>query len=86
MHVCWGNYEGPHPSEVPLADIVDLLYQAHPAELVLEAANPRHEHEWAVFKDHPLPEDKVLVTGVLDSTTNFVEHPEGGRRSRAKRR
>jgi len=76
MHVCWGNYEGPHLSDVPLRDIVDLLYQARPAGLVLEAANPRHEHEWAVFQDHPLPEDKVLVTGVLDSTTNFVEHPE----------
>jgi 5-methyltetrahydropteroyltriglutamate--homocysteine methyltransferase len=76
MHVCWGNYEGPHLTDVPLRDIVDLLYQARPAGLVLEAANPRHEHEWAVFQDHPLPEDKVLVTGVLDSTTNFVEHPE----------
>ena len=76
MHVCWGNYEGPHLSDVPLADIIDLLYQARPAGLVLEAANPRHEHEWAVFRDHPLPEEKVLITGVLDSTTNFVEHPE----------
>jgi 5-methyltetrahydropteroyltriglutamate--homocysteine methyltransferase len=76
MHVCWGNYEGPHLSDVPLADIIDLLYQARPAGLVLEAANPRHEHEWTVFRHHPLPDDKVLVTGVLDSTTNFVEHPE----------
>jgi 5-methyltetrahydropteroyltriglutamate--homocysteine methyltransferase len=76
MHVCWGNYEGPHLSDVPLADIVDLLYEARPAGLVLEAANPRHEHEWAVFCDQPLPAGKQLVTGVLDSTTNFVEHPE----------
>jgi 5-methyltetrahydropteroyltriglutamate--homocysteine methyltransferase len=76
MHVCWGNYEGPHLSDVPLADIVELLYHARPAGLVLEAANPRHEHEWAVFCDYPLPADKQLVTGVLDSTTNFVEHPE----------
>ena len=76
MHVCWGNYEGPHLSDVPLADIIDLLYQARPAGLVLEASNPRHEHEWSVFRDHPLPQEKVLVTGVLDSTTNFVEHPE----------
>lgn len=76
MHVCWGNYEGPHLSDVPLESIIDLLYQAHPAGLVLEAANPRHAHEWLVFRDHPLPKDKVLVTGVLDSTTNFVEHPE----------
>jgi 5-methyltetrahydropteroyltriglutamate--homocysteine methyltransferase len=76
MHVCWGNYEGPHLTDVPLAGIVDLLYQARPAGLVLEAANPRHEHEWIVFEEHPLPEDKVLISGVLDSTTNFVEHPE----------
>ena len=76
MHVCWGNYEGPHLSDVPLADIIDLLYQARPAGLVLEASNPRHEHEWTAFRDHPLPQEKVLVTGVLDSTTNFVEHPE----------
>jgi 5-methyltetrahydropteroyltriglutamate--homocysteine methyltransferase len=76
MHVCWGNYEGPHLSDVPLEDIIDLLYQSRPAGLVLEAANPRHTHEWMVFEDHPLPDDKVLVTGVLDSTTNFVEHPE----------
>jgi 5-methyltetrahydropteroyltriglutamate--homocysteine methyltransferase len=76
MHVCWGNYEGPHLSDVPLADIIDLLYRARPAGLVLEAANPRHEHEWTVFRDHPLPDEKVLITGVLDSTTNFVEHPE----------
>ena len=76
MHVCWGNYEGPHLSDVPLADIIDLLYRARPEGLVLEAANPRHEHEWTVFRDHPLPRDKVLVTGVLDTTTNFVEHPE----------
>jgi 5-methyltetrahydropteroyltriglutamate--homocysteine methyltransferase len=76
MHVCWGNYEGPHLSDVPLAEIIDLLFQARPAGLVLEAANPRHEHEWTVFRDHPLPDNKVLVTGVLDSTTNFVEHPE----------
>jgi 5-methyltetrahydropteroyltriglutamate--homocysteine methyltransferase len=76
MHVCWGNYEGPHLSDVPLAEIIDLLYQARPAGLVLEGANPRHAHEWTVFRDHPLPEQKVLITGVLDSTTNFVEHPE----------
>src|SRR5205814_419177 len=76
MHVCWGNYEGPHLSDVPLADIADLLYAARPAGLVLEAANPRHAHEWTVFQDFPLPDDKVLGTGVLDSTTNFVEHPE----------
>jgi 5-methyltetrahydropteroyltriglutamate--homocysteine methyltransferase len=77
MHVCWGNYEGPHLSDVPLAEIIDLLYQARPAGLVLEGANPRHAHEWTVFRDHPLPEQKVLITGVLDSTTNFMA--EGAR-------
>jgi 5-methyltetrahydropteroyltriglutamate--homocysteine methyltransferase len=77
MHVCWGNYEGPHLSDVPLAEIIDLLYQARPAGLVIEGANPRPEHEWTVFRDHPLPQQKVLVTGVLDSTTNFMA--EGAR-------
>ena len=76
MHVCWGNYEGPHLRDVPLRDIVDLLFQARPAALVLEGSNPRHAHEWTIFEDVRLPEGKVLVTGVLDSTTNFVEHPE----------
>ncbi|HEY7063363.1 MAG TPA: cobalamin-independent methionine synthase II family protein [Chloroflexota bacterium] len=76
LHVCWGNYEGPHTHDVPLADIVDLLLQARPAGLVLEAANPRHAHEWHVWEDVKLPDDKFLVTGVLDTTTNFVEHPD----------
>ncbi|MBV9010727.1 MAG: cobalamin-independent methionine synthase II family protein [Pseudonocardiales bacterium] len=76
MHLCWGNYEGPHHHDLPLANIIDLVLRARPAALCLEAANPRHEHEWAVFKDVPLPEGKVLIPGVLDTTTNYIEHPE----------
>ena len=76
MHVCWGNYEGPHHRYLPLASIVDLVLRARPAAICLEAANPRHEHEWAVFRDVRLPDDKVLVAGVIDTTTNFIEHPE----------
>jgi 5-methyltetrahydropteroyltriglutamate--homocysteine methyltransferase len=76
LHVCWGNYEGPHHLDVPLADILDLVLDARPAALSFEAANPRHAHEWTVFEDVELPEGKVLIPGVLDSTTNYVEHPE----------
>jgi 5-methyltetrahydropteroyltriglutamate--homocysteine methyltransferase len=76
LHLCWGNYEGPHHRDVPLADIVDLVLDARPAALSFEAANPRHAHEWTVWEDVDLPEGKVLIPGVLDSTTNYVEHPE----------
>ena len=76
LHVCWGNYEGPHHHDVPLRDLMSTLLQARPAALVLEAANPRHAHEWQVFEEVKLPEDKLLVLGVLDTTTNFIEHPE----------
>lgn len=76
MHVCWGNYEGPHHRDVPLEAIADLLVRARPAGLSFPAANPRHEHEWRVWERVALPEHKVLVPGVIDSTTNFVEHPE----------
>jgi len=76
LHVCWGNYEGPHHHDVPLAQIADLLVRARPAALSFPAANPRHEHEWSVWQRVDLPDDKVLVPGVIDSTTNFVEHPE----------
>ncbi len=76
MHLCWGNYEGPHHRDVPLRDIIDIVLDARPAAISFEAANPRHEHEWTVFEDIKLPEDKVLIPGVLDSTTNYVEHPE----------
>jgi 5-methyltetrahydropteroyltriglutamate--homocysteine methyltransferase len=76
MHVCWGNYEGPHHYDVPLRDIVDIVLAARPAAVSFEAANPRHAHEWTVFEDVALPEGKVLVPGVLDTTTNYIEHPE----------
>jgi 5-methyltetrahydropteroyltriglutamate--homocysteine methyltransferase len=76
MHVCWGNYEGPHTHDIPLIEILDLILPARPRGLLFEAANPRHEHEWIIFEDVTLPEAKVLIPGVLDSTTNYVEHPE----------
>jgi 5-methyltetrahydropteroyltriglutamate--homocysteine methyltransferase len=76
LHVCWGNYEGPHHHDVPLRDIVDLLLQARPAGLSVEAANPRHGHEWRVWEERALPDGKVLIPGVIDTTTNFIEHPE----------
>lgn len=76
MHVCWGNYEGPHHRDVPLEQIADLLVQASPAALSFAAANPRHEHEWRVWERIRVPEHKVLVPGVIDVTTNYVEHPQ----------
>jgi 5-methyltetrahydropteroyltriglutamate--homocysteine methyltransferase len=76
MHLCWGNYEGPHHHDVALRDIIDIAFEARPAAISFEAANPRHEHEWTVFEDIELPEGKVIIPGVLDSTTNFIEHPE----------
>ena len=76
IHVCWGNYEGPHTHDIPLETILPLVLKAKPAALVIEGANPRHEHEWDVWTRHPLPDDKVLVPGVIDTSTNYVEHPE----------
>ena len=76
MHLCWGNYEGPHHHDVALRDILDIVFEARPAAISFEAANPRHEHEWTVFEDVKLPEGKVIIPGVLDSTTNYIEHPE----------
>ncbi len=76
LHVCWGNYEGPHHRDIPLAAIADVLKSARPQGLLFEAANPRHAHEWTVFRDRRGWEDKVLIPGVIDSTTNYVEHPE----------
>ena len=76
LHVCWGNYEGPHTLDVPLADILPLLYEAHVGALVISMANPRHAHEYRCFERHPLPDDMLLVAGVIDTTTNYVEHPE----------
>ena len=76
LHVCWGNSEGPHLRDVPLEQIVDIVLKAHVAAYSIEAANPRHAHEWKVWKTVKLPAGKVLIPGVIDSTTNFVEHPE----------
>lgn len=76
LHVCWGNYEGPHNHDVPLDAFLDLVLQAKPDGISFEAANPRHEHEWAVFEEVKLPDGKVLLPGVIDSTSNFIEHPE----------
>jgi 5-methyltetrahydropteroyltriglutamate--homocysteine methyltransferase len=76
LHVCWGNYEGPHHRDVPLRDILDVLLTARAGTLSFEGANPRHGHEWTVFADADLPDDLVLMPGVIDSTTNYVEHPE----------
>lgn len=76
MHVCWGNWEGPHDGDVPLRDTVDIILRAKPNAISLEAANPRHAHEWQVFEDVKLPEGKLLIPGVIESTTNYVEHPE----------
>ena len=76
LHLCWGNYEGPHTHDVPLADIIDVVLDATPLGLSIEASNPRHGHEWTVFAERPLPEGKYLIPGVIDSTSNVVEHPE----------
>ena len=76
MHVCWGNYEGPHHCDVALAAIVDIIFRARPASISLEAANPRHAHEWALFETIKLPEGKILIPGMIESKSNFIEHPE----------
>ncbi|MEZ5983128.1 MAG: cobalamin-independent methionine synthase II family protein [Parvularculaceae bacterium] len=76
MHVCWGNYEGPHDHDIALEKIIDIVLSARPAQILFEAANPRHEHEWKVWRDAKIPEEKVLVPGLIDSCSNYVEHPE----------
>jgi len=78
IHICWGNYEGPHVCDIPMANMFDTLMQARARYVLFETSNPRHGHEWAVFRDRraDIPDDKVLVPGVVDTTTNFVEHPE----------
>ena len=76
MHLCWGNYEGPHHCDVPLGDIIDVVFQARPSAISLEAANPRHAHEWTLFERVKLPAGKVLIPGVIESKSNFIEHPE----------
>src|SRR5256885_736832 len=76
LHLCWGNYEGPHHRDIPLKEILPIALKSRPQALSFEGANPRHEHEWIVFKDVKLPDDRLIIPGVLDSTTNFIEHPE----------
>jgi 5-methyltetrahydropteroyltriglutamate--homocysteine methyltransferase len=76
MHICWGNYEGPHNHDVPFKEIVDLVLSARPSGILFEGANPRHEHEWHLWEDQKLPDGKVLIPGVIDSTSNYVEHPD----------
>lgn len=75
LHICWGNYEGPHTHDLPLLKIIDLAFKARPQAISIEAANPRHDHEWEDLKEVKIPDDKILIPGVIDSTTNFVEHP-----------
>ncbi len=76
MHICWGNYEGPHDHDIDLIKVLPIILKAKPHAISFEASNPRHEHEWVVWKEARLPADKVLIPGVLDTSTNFVEHPE----------
>ena len=75
MHMCWGNYEGPHHHDIPMELLLPVMLKVNVGALLFEAANPRHAHEWIVLRDMKIPDDKVLIPGVLDSTTNYVEHP-----------
>ena len=75
LHSCWGNYEGPHTHDLPLTRIIDIAFKAMPQAISIEAANPRHDHEWEDMQAVKVPEDKILIPGVIDSTNNFVEHP-----------
>jgi 5-methyltetrahydropteroyltriglutamate--homocysteine methyltransferase len=75
MHMCWGNYEGPHHHDVPMEKLLPVVVKAKPQALLFEAANPRHAHEWTVFRDHKIPQDKILIPGVIGSTSNYIEHP-----------
>ncbi len=76
MHICWGNYEGPHDHDIPLERVIDIVLKARPATILFEAANPRHEHEWKVWKDARLPDHKILAPGLIDTCSNYIEHPE----------
>ena len=76
LHTCWGNYEGPHHEDVPLVDILPILYEADVGGLLIEYANPRHHHEWRAFEEHPLPNGWLLIPGVVDVKTNIIEHPK----------
>jgi 5-methyltetrahydropteroyltriglutamate--homocysteine methyltransferase len=75
LHICWGNYEGPHNHDLPVTKIIDIAFKARPQAISIEAANPRHEHEWEDLKAIKIPDDKILIPGCIDSTTNFIEHP-----------
>lgn len=75
IHICWGNYSGPHTHDFPVSKLFDVLRHARAQAILFEGANPRHEHEWEDWQQGNIPEDKVLIPGVIDSTTNFVEHP-----------
>ncbi len=76
LHMCWGNYEGPHHHDVPFGDVIDIVFAAKPVAISFEAANPRHAHEWTIFEKVKLPDGKVLIPGVIESKSNFIEHPE----------
>ena len=76
LHICWGNYEGPHSFDLPLLKIIDIAFKGRPQAISIEAANPRHDHEWEDLQTIKIPDDKILIPGVIDSTTNFVEHPK----------
>jgi 5-methyltetrahydropteroyltriglutamate--homocysteine methyltransferase len=76
LHICWGNWEGPHVYDIALSKVLPVFYQARAGALSIEFANPRHQHEYAAFKQHPFPKDMILIPGVIESTSNFVEHPE----------
>ena len=76
LHICWGNYEGPHTHDIPLATVFDVAVKARPQALLFEAANPRHAHEWEELAAKKIPDDTILIPGCIDSTTNFVEHPK----------
>ncbi len=76
MHICWGNYEGPHDHDIAVEKVMGVVLKAKPQAILFEAANPRHEHEWTAWRDAKIPGDKVLVPGVISSTSNYVEHPE----------
>ena len=76
MHLCWGNYPGPHHKDIPMADIIDLVWSAKPRTVLFEAANPRHAHEWTLFENIKMPDDKVICPGVIECQSNYIEHPE----------
>ncbi len=76
MHLCWGNYPGPHHCDVAMAEIIDLVWKAKPRTILFEAANPRHAHEWRLFETVKVPDDKILCPGCIEPQSNYIEHPE----------